>query len=77
MWEQSINDYVFYYMQEIQTQYLNIRARPDLEVVFEVDRISLELPGSDLPNGWKITPLGPSVVRLCHFTAPEVYDLFV
>jgi len=61
-----------YNVQEIQIRYSGLAAHPDLEVEFEADRISLELPGSDLANGWAITALAPPVVRLCHFTAPEI-----
>jgi len=49
---------------------------PHLEVEFERDRISLELPESDLPNGWTITPLGPPVVWLFISNHLELYDVF-
>ena len=60
--------------QAIQTHYSGLDAErgPHLKVGFERDRISLELPGSDLLNGWTITPLVPPVVRLCHFGASEI-----
>ena len=41
-------------------------AGPRLEVHFQSDSISLELPedGLALPNGWAIRPLGPLVVSV-------------
>ena len=60
--------------QAIRTHYSGLDAErgPHLKVGFEGDRISLELPGSDLPNGWTVTPLVQPVVRLCHFGACEI-----
>ena len=67
----------WYYLQAIQTHYSSLDAvhGPHLEVEFERDRISLELPGSELSNGWTITPLAPPVVRVCSFSrfgTPEI-----
>lgn len=42
----------------------DVVSGPDLEVEFEVDKISLSIPedGVCLQNGWTITPLVPPVV---------------
>ena len=43
---------------------LDVVSGPDLDVEFEVDKISLSIPddGVCLQNGWTITPLVPPVV---------------
>ena len=56
----------FYMIQAIQSTYSSLAAvaGPRLEVHFQSDSISLEIPedGLVLPNGWAIRPLGPLVV---------------
>jgi len=53
------------HLKAIRTHYsgLDVERGPHSKVGFEGDRISLELPGSDLPNGWTVTPLVQPVIR--------------
>ena len=49
---------------------MKFKAGPDLEVQFKAQKISLAITADGITeNGWAITPLNPSVVRLRPCTA--------
>ncbi len=56
-------------MQVIRKEFKKINAQPgpEQQILFESDKISLNIPmdGTKI-NGWKIIPLKPPVVSLCH-----------
>ena len=48
---------------------------PDLEVQFEEDKISLDIPDhvTVVEEGWKIVPLTPLLVGSIHYTLYRTY----